>query len=614
MSTPARRFGPTASLLVLLIATAASAGQEGGAPPKPEAAGETLVRPDGRRVAGKLRGDAANGFVFVPDGSREPLALEPGSVLVFEGPGPDPRAGFFPFRVELGLGQRLSGRLGTVDSREVGLADSSVGGPLRIARPGVSAVIQRPGEVLVLQDGFETIDGTRWIEIGDPDLVDQPRVAGEHGLRIPAGGTSMTCRLPEAVGSGRLDLAFHDDGTLVEGQQWFVDLTFRGPTGSETVRAVLGWADESLSVESPSGPALAVQRLARKTGWHRLSMRFGPAQTEIAVDGNDLAHGKGPGGPLVELRLASFVTGKNAPPPKLGGTIDDLRLVRFTEPLGGLEVDPSQDEVRLAGGDQLFGTLGAADGERLHVTVDDREIKLPWSEVSGIYFRRVARQGAPVEGLLVSVEWRAAPGADPSDLDVAEGALASVSEAELTLATPYAGELTLRRDRRRALRVVGSGRRIVVDPTAHLLGDSISSAPPFLDPPRPEGGVLERDVELASVPPGAAALVLDVVQVEGEASGLRFADRVQKGELLTNVSINRKPVDYLNRHITSKNETPERIRLPIPAGLLQPGRNLIRFEQVGQVANPTSLDDLGVLCIALEFEAGRPVRPQPDQP
>ena len=39
--------------------------------------------------------------------------------------------------------------------------------------------------------------------------------------------------------------------------------------------------------------ALAVQRLARQPGWHRLSVRFGPDLTEVAVDGNELAHGKG---------------------------------------------------------------------------------------------------------------------------------------------------------------------------------------------------------------------------------------------------------------------------------------------------------------------------------
>jgi hypothetical protein len=413
--------------------------------------------------------------------------MEPGSQVIFDGPGPDPAAGFPPFRVEMGLGQRISGRLGTIDEQNIRLADSSIDAPLTTARPGVSAVVQRPGEVLVFQDGFETIDGARWTELGDPDLADHPRTAGEHSLRIPAGGTALTCRLPESVGSGRLDLAFHDAGTLSEGQQWFVDLLFLGPTGSETVRAVLGWDEESLTVESPNGPALAVQRLSRKVGWHRLSLRFGPSQTQIAVDGNDLAHGKGPGGPLVEIRLASYVAGKAAPPEKLAGYFDDLRLVRFTDPMVGLEIDVNQDEVRLAGGDQLFGKITAADAERVRLKVDEKPIALAWSEVSGLYFRRAPRPGAAVEGLLVRLEWLAASGDDPGDPDMLEGALTAVSDQSLTLATPYAGTLVLPRDRRRVLRVLGSGRRLVIDPTAHHLGNDPSKTPPMLDPPRPRG-------------------------------------------------------------------------------------------------------------------------------
>ena len=83
---------------------------------------------------------------------------------------------------------------------------------------------------------------------------------------------------------------------------------------------------------------------------------------------------------------------------------------------------------------------------------------------------------------------------------------------------------------------------------------------------------------------------------------LPFASLVSKGELRTNVQINGKFVDYLNRHITSKTETPERIRLAIPAGLLLEGENRLRIEQVAEADRPNSLDDLGVLGIALESD------------
>ena len=95
--------------------------------------------------------------------------------------------------------------------------------------------------------------------------------------------------------------------------------------------------------------------------------------------------------------------------------------------------------------------------------------------------------------------------------------------------------------------------------------------------------------------------MLDVVQVVGEGTEVPFSGLVKKGELRTNVKLNGEPFDYLNRHITSKNEVPERIRLPIPAGLLKVGRNVVRFEQAGIASDPKYLDDLGILGDALEF-------------
>jgi hypothetical protein len=211
-----------------------------------------------------------------------------------------------------------------------------------------------------------------------------------------------------------------------------------------------------------------------------------------------------------------------------------------------------------------------------------------------------------VEGLLVRLEWRSAPGRDPRDLDQADGALVGLSDSTLTLATPYAGTLAVPRDRLVSLRVVGRGRRLVIDPTAHHLGNDIVSQPPALDPPQPEGAVLERSFDLAAVPPGPAFVAADVVQVAGEAPGLQFSNLVKNGQLRTTVKLNGREVDYLNRHITTKNETPERIRLPIPAGLLREGRNVLRFEQAGIASDPNYLDDLGILEVALEFDPDRP--------
>ncbi len=566
---------------------------------------ESIARPDGQATYGKVSGDARGGFRFTPIGGEPAISLETAGVVTFDGPPADAGSGYPPMRVLLGLDQQISGKLGSVDDRSIRLDDGPGGAPVTVARPGAAGLAQRPGEILVLQEGFEALDGDRWSHVGEPEVVETPHLAGSRSLALPAGGSAVTYRLPEPVASGRLEVAFYDSGQVAPGQQWFVDLLFRNAGGEESIRAVLDWGEESLAVQSSGGHALAVQRLSRKPGWHRLGVRFGP-ETELAVDGDELAHGLGPGGPLIEIRLANRTVGDAPPPGGLAVHFDDLRLVRLAEPVAGLEVAPRVDDVRLVDGDQVFGRLKGADADSVTLQVDGRDVMLAWTEVASLCFHRAPEQSRPVDGLLVRVEWRSSPGTDLRDTDQVEGALLALTDATLTVATPYAGDLAIPRDRLRKLRVLGRGRRIVLDATAHHLGNNVSKDAPVLDPPLPEGGVLEQTFTLDKVPEGASpALVLDVVQVVGEANSLQFSDLVRKGEIRTNVKVNGRAVDYLNRHITTKNETPERIRLPIPAGLLRPGENLLRIEQVGKVGDPEELDDLGILTIAVEFEAGK---------
>ena len=203
---------------------------------------------------------------------------------------------------------------------------------MTLPRPGVFTVEQRPGESRLWADNFESLEKSKWSIRGKPALTEQPRLNDRHSLELPSEGASLLRLLEEPLAAGRLDLAFFNDGVVTAGQQWFVELTFRGSSGSSQMRVILGWSEESLAVESPAGPALQVQRLVRTAGWHRLAVRFGPEQTEISVDGKELAHGKGPDGPLTSVRLATSPTGKSAPPKDLSGHVDDLQLIRFASP------------------------------------------------------------------------------------------------------------------------------------------------------------------------------------------------------------------------------------------------------------------------------------------
>jgi hypothetical protein len=619
-------------MVALILAAAASAdgraaaqptfgGRVASQPPGEYSGGAVfLVRQGQPRVEGSLVFDENSGLRFLPGGdAKQEHLLEPESVLEFAGSAPGPDAIAPLFQVRLGETARISGSLRSVSEKAVALSVPWQSSELRLARPAVQAVLQRPGEARIFSDHFERIDPASWLVVGKPEVLTGGRGASARGgVRLPARGTALEYRLGEQLLAGRLELALLDDGTVAAGQEWTLELVFRGPAGAATLRVLLGWSEESLAVESLQGPSLAVQRLARSAGWHQLSVRFGPEQTEIAVNGKELAHGKGPSGPLEALRLATRTTGVDKAA-GLAGTVGEIRIVRLAEPPTSLEVDPSQDEVRLVTGDQLFGTIRRADPEQVVIRVDDKPATLDWSEVAGLHFHRATGGAAAVEGTLVHVEWQSGPGepGQARDLDFAEGALASFSGISITLLTPHAGTLVIPRDRVARLRVLGRAWFLVLDTSSHHLGDNISSTPPLLDPPQPEGGKLEQTFELeaSSMSTRQAFVVLDVVQVVSETAGTPYSSLVQRGELRTYVVLNGKRIDYINRHVATSNETPERIRVPIPLGLLKPGKNVLRLEQTGIASDPNWFDDLGVLQVALEFAvSGEPGTDHPANP
>jgi hypothetical protein len=565
---------------------------------------ETLERPDGRRVAGRIEGDTSSGFRFVPtsegSGGRVAVALEPNAIIHFEGSVADPLASSSPFHVLVGVAARLSGSLRELTRDSVRLGVGRQVGDVTLPRGCVQAIVQHPGEALVLAETFESLDPTRWTITGKPEPGTQSRQGERRSLRLPAEGASLTHILEEPLAAGRLELAFEDDGTIAAGRECVVEPTFRGKAGRSVIRIILGWSEESLAVESPSGPALPVQRLARAPGWHRLTLRFGPEQMEISVDGKELAHGKGPDGPLTSVRLATQGGGP-APRRPLDVRFQDLQLFRFAEPPASLEIDVTQDEARLVVGDQLYGEVREADSRQLVMAVDGNPVSLRWSDVSGLYFRRMPLQSASIEGLLARVEWRPTPGDRADDLDFAEGALLTLSSESVTLATPYTGVLAIPRRELRRIVVLGRGRRFIIDSSTHHLGDEISVTVPLFDPPRPEGLVLDRTIELTQPADRPVELSLDVLQVIPEAGETEYSRQVRNGELRTYVAINGHRFDYLNRYIKTPNEVPERIRIPIPRGLLRTGPNALRIEVTGTTSARALYDDLGILQIALEF-------------
>lgn len=567
------------------------------ASPPPFRPVESIRSVTGAPIVGRIEGDAAGGFRFRPDQDGDLRPLEQIERVEFSlppAPGGPPEPAF---HVRIGPGDRISGRFDRLDEESVTLDPGPGGRPLRMARSGVLSISQSPGEVLVLAEGFETFDTAEWQRTGDP-AVAPPETAreGKLALRLPAGGSGIERTLDEPLPSGRLDLDVLDDGHLSAGHRWVVELAFRSPSGESVIQVVPGWDANVLAVRTRgTGPPLAVQPLERKSGWRRLSVQFEAMRTAIAIDGQELAYGDGPGGPLVRLRLATEPAASDAKGSP-AAVLDDLRLVRFAEAPGPAIRDVDQDELRMPTGDQLFGTLLAADETTVRIRILERDASLSWRDVEGLYLRRAPTPANPVDGLWVRVRW-ASDSASGAPGDRVEGALVRVDDESFVVATPYAGEVAVPRGQTRELQVLGRLSRQVLDPTPHHLGSAVSAS---LDPPQPEGGTLELVFEHARTGFEPTDLAIDVVQAIGIEGDLLFSEAVRRGELVTHLALDGKRFDVLNRHITRLNDSVLRLRIPLPPGRLEPGRHTLRFEQAGTRDDPTKLDNLGILCIALE--------------
>ncbi len=106
---------------------------------------ETLELPDGRRVRGRLDGSLESGFFFVPaDGSAAP-PIAAGSTIYCDSRVPQSPASPPLFRVLSGEALRLSGFLRAVTKTSVLLDVGWQKPQIALSRPGVQAVVQRPG-------------------------------------------------------------------------------------------------------------------------------------------------------------------------------------------------------------------------------------------------------------------------------------------------------------------------------------------------------------------------------------------------------------------------------------------------------------------------------------
>ena len=495
-------------------------------------------------------------------------------------------AGAPPFHLLAGEVARLSGVIRAVTETEVRWVPDWQAGEITMPRGCVQAIVQRPGEARVLADSFEAIDASRWTITGKPATgrasrgwtrMAEPPPARRGGLAGPqpggaAGRRPARAGLPRRRDRGRR-AAVHRRAHVPRPGRPVRDADHPGLVRGEPGRRVAERA-------GPAGPA---------AGPHA---RLAPPDAAVRARADRDRRRRQGAGPRPGTRGAAV-----RDPPGHPGDRARRRRPRRSPPTSttcgssgspsrrpASRSTPTQDEARLVVGDQIFGELQRRRRRRVVMAVEGKPIPLRWSEVAGLYLRRVPSPGDPDRGAAGAGRVAVRAGRPAARTSISpKGRSWPTPTESLTLATPYAGTLTIPR----AIvcggwSCIGRGRRLVIDPAAHHLGDEISVTPPLLDPPQPEGLIARPDDRAGRGPRPARRA--GARRRPGRPRGRRFrlfqpgpqrrAPHLRRGQ---------RPADRLpeSSHQDDANETPERIRIPIPRGLLRAGKNAMRIELTG---------------------------------
>ena len=584
------------SLTAALVYSTAVAGQE------------RAILADGREVTGTLGEDEAGRIVFTSPAALEPIPAALVKRVMF-GPGRVPLSPSKPlWRLKLWAeGQVLTGRIS--EFRGDALRLDLLGLGERVVSPGVLAGIHSPPtELTLVYHDFEGVAPGWSGEVTDFRFDRARHLSGSRSMRLEGGQATASYTLPRQIEAGRVELSFWDDGVVDPQRQWLVEAEFATSRGLQRVRMILGWNRETFGVEAPEGPSLAVQQLSRRQGWRRLRISFNRLRLLVLIDDAVLTVGEGPRGPLRALRAVCRPAPTRAKQPSdpknpsqpRAAYLDDFTVHRSVNSLLHPRRQWEQDELLLDSGDQLFGAVRSVDDHRVRIAGPYGTVRVPWSDLRGVLFRRRPIPASPIEGVVVRLRFQSRSESKPTDWDLLEGALESVTPEQLVLRHPYLGTLRVPRDLARELEVVFSGWRLEIDPVYHHLGERGENVDASL--PLAEGNRLQATFHLEDVPSQPAFVSVQVQGLEGTGRGARYKQELEDGYLRTDLYLNDRLIDYLNRHVERRSRVAQRLRIPVPPGVLRQGENTLELRQQPVSYDKNDYDNFQLFGLALEVD------------
>jgi len=505
------------------------------------------------------------------------------------------------YRVAIRGGQSLSGRFAGMEKGLLFLAEMD-GATVAMDRSAVASVQQFREARALLQDDFE--DGLRrWKGWSGARAAQDRHVSGRMSLamQVARPGT-VTHRLSELAHAGQVTLRFYDDVQVIQGARFFCELEFATPGIAHKVKVQLGWETPTYGVTADPLVNMPVKSLPRRKGWRRMAVDFSSSELIVSVDGVMLAKGPPMGGALSSVRLGTAWGVRRRPggrPPqgalKPIAYVDDVRILKRSDPFSHRQEDPDLDEVVTTGGDQLMGRLEAMDPRTVTLAGPFGRAQVGWEQIQSVLLRRQHVRPQIMSGWFVRV--RRANG------DRLAGVLMGVDGQSVRIKTSYAGELKLRRAGVRQIVPVFHGTQWQIDNDYHHLGDSLDEE---LAVPEPEGHRYQRTFKLPEAPVRPVAVAVTVVQIVGTGSGAAWKDELQQGRLRTYLSVNGQRLASLNDQVPRQSSRPLRLRVPVPAGVLKAGDNTLVIEGTASKDKATGYDDFGFWALALEIDTAAP--------
>jgi len=579
------------SLLVLMLTTGPTARAD-----------EHAILLDKEPVPGRLRFDSSGDLIFQATENQTVLPVR--VIRKVENPGrPKIAPGTLPaLRLSLWGTESISGNVQSIEDDWVQL-ETPAGDRLRVPLFLISKIEHAHGAAVFLRDDFESDQPLR--RLSGTAAIDRDRAATGRGSgRLAKPGDLIEYRLPQPVASGWLEARFLDSAQTEGKSTWFCELEFDSRMGMRTLRVTFGWDGECYGLESPQGPSLQVQRLSRREGWSRLGVRFSADTTSVLLDDAVLTHRDVGFGSLKTIRFG-VRSGEEADPAELSGLtgyVDDLQVAADIATSVERQPTAEEDDVLLVNGDQLFGRIQSASPRDVTVEGDFGTQTLPWTGIKAIHFTQRPATTHGVSGQRARIRFTTSigPGKGEVDSDTIDGAVRELTDEFFVLDHSHIGLVRIRRGQMREIQFFAAGHWLSIDPRFHHFGDEVHVR---FEVPHPGGSDRSWNFSLREIP-AQSALVLNVVGMAPMAPGSEFNKRLENDEWRTYAAINGQKLDLmgLNHRLPLNSRGPVRVTVPIDAGVLRKGENVLRIFQTPQQDDPGSFDDCGIFGIGLELQ------------